>query len=87
MPEHVGLKGERAVEAILAGNSRMYNWKARQKTKNLAQLVAERLKTMGMIDRFRFEPLGPNRKEYEVLVSKGSDSPMSNFTDVGFGVS
>lgn len=87
VPEHVGLKGERAVEAILAGHKRMYNWKPRQKTKNLAQLVADRLQTMGMIDSFRVEPLGPNRKEYEVLVSKGSGLPDVKLTDVGFGVS
>lgn len=87
VPDHVGIKGERAVEAILAASDRGFNWKARQKTKRLPQLVAERLKSMGLIHDFQIKPLGPHRKEYEVLVRTNPKLPEVKLTDVGFGVS
>jgi len=87
VPDHVGVKGERAVEAILAAGDRSFNWKSKQKTKHLQQLVAERLKTMGLIDGFQVNPLGLHRKEYEVVVRTNPDLPEVKLTDVGFGVS
>jgi len=87
VPDHVGAKGERAVEAILAAGSRHYNWKAKQKTKTLPVVVAERLKQMGLIESFAVKPLGPHRKEYEVLVRTNAAMPEVKLTDVGFGVS
>jgi predicted ATPase len=87
LPDHVGVKGERAVEAILAAGDRGFNWKPGQKRKPLPQLVAERLKTMGLIHDFQVKPLGEHRKEYEVLVRTGPELPEVKLTDVGFGVS
>lgn len=87
VPDHVGVKGERAVEAILAAGERSFNWKAKQKTKTLPQLVAERLKAMGLIHDFKVKPLGQHRKEYEVLVRTNPKLPEVKLTDVGFGVS
>lgn len=87
VPDHVGIKGERAVEAILAAGDRSFNWKPKQKTKPLPQLVAERLKSMGLIDDFKVKPLGQHRKEYEVLVRANPKLPEVKLTDVGFGVS
>lgn len=87
VPDHVGIKGERAVEAILAASNRNFNWKPKQKTKPLPQLVAERLKAMGLIHEFEIKPLGQHRKEYEVLVRSNSKLPQVKLTDVGFGVS
>lgn len=87
VPEHVGVKGERAVEAILAAQSRSFNWKAKQRLKPFPELVAERLKSMGLIEYFKVRPLGEHRKEYEVLVRTGPKLPEVKLTDVGFGVS
>jgi predicted ATPase len=87
VPDHVGIKGERAVEAILAAGDRAFNWKPKQKTKPLPQLVAERLRTMGLIHSFAVKPLGQHRKEYEVLVQTSPKLPEVKLTDVGFGVS
>lgn len=87
VPDHVGVKGERAVEAILAARDRPFNLKERGKTKPLQQLVAERLKAMGLIHDFQVKPLGQHRKEYEVLVRTGPRQPEVKLTDVGFGVS
>lgn len=86
-PDHVGAKGDRAVEAILAAGDRMFNLKPRQQTKPLADLVARRLQSMGLIRDFRVKQLGENRKEYEVLVRTGPKLPEVKLTDVGFGVS
>ena len=87
VPDHVGAKGERAVEAILASQGRSFNWKPKQKTRPLPQLVAERLKAMGLIHEFHVKPLGHHRKEYEVLVRTSPKLPEVKLTDVGFGVS
>lgn len=87
VPDHVGAKGERAVEAILAARNRTYNWKRRQKTKALQIVIADRLKDMGLIHDFRVEPLGQHRNEYEVLVQTAPRLPEVKLTDVGFGVS
>lgn len=87
VPDHVGTKGERAVEAILAAQQRRFNWAPGQRTKPLQLLVAERLKAMGLIHDFKIEPLGKNRKEYEVLVRTTPNLPEVKLTDVGFGVS
>lgn len=87
VPDHVGIKGERAVEAILAAQRRSFNWKTRQKTKALPLVVAERLKGMGLIHDFQVNPLGQHRKEYEVLVRTNPRLPEVKLTDVGFGVS
>ena len=87
VPDHVGAKGDRAVEAILASGSRAFNWFPKQKTKPLAAVVAERLRSMGLIRDFRVKALGPHRNEYEVLAKTSPRMPEVKLTDVGFGVS
>lgn len=87
IPDHVGTKGERAIEAILAAGHRRFNWRARARTKTLPELVAQRLRDMGLIRHFEVRPLGRGRKEYEVLVQTGAKMPTVKLTDVGFGVS
>ncbi len=87
VPQHVGGRGDRAVEAILAARDRRFNWRPRQKYKPLDGLVAEKLRDMGLIHSFSVEPLGAHRNEYEVLVRVGAKTPAVRLTDVGFGVS
>jgi predicted ATPase len=87
VPDHVGVRGDRAVESILAAGDRAYNFKLKGRTKTLAELVADRLQTMGLIQSFEVKRLGKNRKEYEVLVRTSSSLPQVKLTDVGFGVS
>jgi predicted ATPase len=50
-------------------------------------LVAERLRSMGLIYDFQIKAIGPHRKEYEVLVQTSAKLPAVKLTDVGFGVS
>lgn len=85
-PDHVGLKGERAVEAILAAGDRAFNFKANQRLMILSELVAQRLKSMGLINEFKIQPLAEGRKEHEVLVKTSLNSAWVKLTDVGFGV-
>lgn len=87
VPDHVGVKGDRAVEAILAAQNRKFNWKPRQRTRPLPELVAERLEAMDLIHDFQVKQLGQHRKEYEVLVRTSPKLPEVKLTDVGFGVS
>jgi predicted ATPase len=87
VPDHVGVKGDRAIEAILAAGDRVFNWRPKQKTRTLAELVAERLRSMGLIREFQVKALGQHRKEYEVLVRTSAKMPQVKLTDVGFGVS
>lgn len=84
---HVGQRGERAVEAILAAKDRRFNFKAKQPLKALDRLVAERMKHMGLIHAFEVRPIAEGRKEYEVLLRTRPSLPQVKLTDVGFGVS
>lgn len=86
-PDHVGDRGDRAIEAILAAGDRVFNWKPKGRTKPLGAVVAERLKSMGLISDFQVKQLGEHRKEYEVLVRTSRGLPEVKLTDVGFGVS
>lgn len=85
--QHVGQRGERAVEAILAARDRRFNWRPRQRLRSLEELVAERLRDMGLIYAFEVRPIAEGRKEHEVLVQTHPKMPQVKLTDVGFGVS
>jgi predicted ATPase len=87
IPEHVGIKGEKAIEAILAGQDRTFNLRPGERKRTLPELVAGRLRAMGLIRDFQVSQLGKHRKEYEVLVKTGAHMPDVKLTDVGFGVS
>ena len=71
VPDHVGDRGDRAIEAILASGERGFSFRYRQHSKVLSRLVAERLQTMGLISEFEVKALGRHRKENEVLVKTG----------------
>jgi predicted ATPase len=86
-PEHVGVKGEKTIEAILAGQERTFTVKPGERKRTLPELVAARLRAMGLIRDFQVVPLAKHRKEYEVLVKTGPHMPAVKLTDVGFGVS
>ncbi len=86
-PIHVGTKGERAVEAILAAKGRSFNLGGKQHYRSLDVLVAERLKQMGLIRDFVVKAVARGRKEYEVRARIGAQKTEVLLTDVGFGVS
>ncbi len=86
-PEHVGWRGERTVEAILASAERLYNTKYRGAMKHLDAVLAEWLKQLDLIEDFALVPIAQGRRHREVRVRvKGSRDDVL-ITDVGFGVS
>lgn len=87
VPEHVGWRGERAVEAMLAASNRTINRERKARKRPFQEVVASWLQRLGLLQRFQVKPIAPHRKEYEVLVrTLGSDVDVP-LPDVGFGVS
>jgi predicted ATPase len=87
IPEDVGHRGERAVEAVLAARDRKLNRGPHQRKEVFEHVVARWLRTMGLIDTFEVRPLAQHRKEHEVLVKTSGSKSLVNLTDVGFGLS
>lgn len=86
-PVHVGARGERAIEAILAAKGRKFNLGEWRRYRSLDVLVAEQLEKMGLIQEFAVKQVAKGRKEYEVRVRIGAKGAEVLLTDVGFGVS
>lgn len=87
VPEHVGWRGERAVEAMLAAASRSIGPGYKKKVQPFQAVVAKWLKDLGLLQSFEVHQIAPHRKEYEVMVRAGSTKESVNLPDVGFGVS
>jgi predicted ATPase len=87
VPEHVGWRGERAVEAMLAAASRNIGPGYRKRTQAFQAVVARWLQELGLLRSFEVKPIAVHRKEYEVTVQAAGTKDTVNLTDVGFGVS
>lgn len=86
-PDHVGWRGERAVEALLAGANRQFQAKPGAHYKPMQVVVANWLKALGVINDFALKPLRVGGDQYEVRVRSPQRSTEVLLTDVGFGVS
>jgi predicted ATPase len=78
-PSDVGLRGELAVPALLAGS------RSQEKTA-LVEKIEYWLKQMGMAYSFKIEQIR-GRTEYEIRIKRTERSAEVLITDVGFGVS
>jgi predicted ATPase len=87
VPEHVGWRGERAVEAMLAAAARHIGPGYKRKIQPFQAVVARWLKDLGLLQSFEVRPIAAHRKEYEVMVRAGNAKESVNLSDVGFGVS
>lgn len=83
----VGIKGDHAIEALLASGGRKYDFGKNQRKQTMQQIVAERLISMKLVSEIKIEQAGQNRKEYDVFVKTGAGMPFVKLTDVGFGIS
>lgn len=89
MPEDVGTRGERVVDALLASrgrgrtNSRGYH----KRRMTLEAHVAVWLQELGLIDSFEVEQIRDDSSLYRVNVRRSKGSTPVLITDVGFGVS
>lgn len=89
--ESVGYAGENTVTAILAARDRKINLlKQRAKraspAKPFEQIIAMKLKEMGLIEDFRVKPISEQRQEYEVDIRTRGSRDWVDLPDVGVGI-
>lgn len=86
-PESVGYAGENTVAAILAARSRKISLGYRRPAKPFEEIIATKLKEMGLIEEFMVNPISEQRQEYEVKVRTKGARDWVDLPDVGFGIS
>jgi len=91
-PESVGYSGENTVAAILAARNRkiaLKKPKAQRASpqKPFEEIIAIKLKEMGLIEEFKVNPISQERQEYEVKVRSKGSIDWVDLPDVGFGIS
>jgi len=88
-PIDVGQRGERAIDAILAGRARGKHISPgpRKQRKTLEERIAFWLKELGLIHSFSVDSIDKRSGLFQVKVKRGPDSADVLITDVGFGVS
>jgi predicted ATPase len=86
-PESVGYAGENTVAAILAARNRKISLGYKRPTKPFEEIIALKLKEMGLIEKFKVNPISEQRQEYEVKVQTKGSKDWVDLPDVGFGIS
>jgi len=86
-PEHVGLDGDGAIEALLAAANRKISRGAGRWAYPFQEVVAGWLHRLGLLQSFSVRKIAQNRKEYEVRVRAPNSSKEVDLPDVGFGIS
>ena len=86
-PESVGFSGENTVPAILAARNREISLGYKRHAKPFEEIIALKLKEMGLIEEFKVNPISKQRQEYEVKVCTKGSKDWVDLPDVGFGVS
>jgi len=86
-PESVGYAGEQTIAAMLAAKGRKISLGYKRPAKPFEEIIAMKLKEMGLIDGFRVNRISEQRQEYEVKVQTKGASDWVDLPDIGFGVS
>lgn len=88
-PSDVGVQGELTINVILASSERGNIFQIEKKGEKLPfqEVVAMRLKEMGLIHSFSVAEIAKGSNIYQAKVSVDKESPKVLLTDVGFGVS
>ena len=87
-PTNVGLKGELAVPALLAGRgTKVYSKQRKSKRNALEARIAQWLVDLDLASSFRVEPVATGSSLYQVKLKRHKSSPEVLITDVGIGVS
>jgi predicted ATPase len=86
-PESVGYAGENTVAAILAARNRKISLGYKRPAKPFEEILAIKLKEMGLIEAFKVSPISEQRQEYEVKVRTKGSKDWVDLPDVGFGIS
>jgi predicted ATPase len=87
IPEDVGLRGENAIQALLAARGRRFNWRPKAKLQRFEAVIASWLQSMGLIESFDVREIAAGSDLFEVHVRVSRRSADVRLTDVGFGVS
>ena len=91
-PENVGYAGENTISTILAARSRQIGLvkpagRYVSAEKSFQEVIALKLKEMGLIEEFKVGKIAKQRYEYEVKVRTKGSSDWVDLPDVGFGIS
>ena len=86
-PDNVGFSGEQTVAAFLAAQDRRINLGSKMRYKSFNEIIASKLKEMGLIEEFRIESISDQRQEYEVKLRTKLSKDWVDLPDVGFGIS
>ena len=86
-PESVGYAGENTVASILAARDRKISLGYRRPVRPFEEIIALKLKEMGLIEEFRVNPISRQRQEYEVKIRTKGSIDWVDLPDVGFGIS
>ena len=86
-PEGVGYSGEYTIAAILAARGRKISMGYNKVAKPFEEVIASKLKAMGLIEEFKVNAISEQRQEYEVKVRTKGSKDWVDLPDVGFGVS
>jgi len=86
-PESVGYAGENTVAAILAARHRRISLGHKRRARPIEEMIALKLKEMGLIEEFRVRPISEQRQEYEVNIRTRGSKDWVDLPDVGFGIS
>lgn len=87
-PTNVGLKGELAVPAVLAGRgAKVYGSQRKSKRNALEARIAQWLVDLDLASSFKVEPVTAGSSLYQVRMKRHRSSPEVLITDMGIGVS
>ena len=86
-PESVGYAGENTVAAILAARGRRISLGPRRPRRLFEEIIALKLREMGLIEAFSVNAISSDRQEYEVKVRTRGAGEWVDLPDVGFGIS
>jgi len=88
LPTNVGLKGELAVPALLAGRGRkVYRDQRKSKRNTFEARIAQWLVDLDLASSFRVEPIAAGSSLYQVKLKRHKFSQEVLITDMGIGVS
>ncbi len=87
VPSDVGFRGEKTVEALLAGAERKFNVGGRTHYEPLQQVVAQWLVQLGVADNFEVECASKSTHTYRTLLKMPGRKQPVTLPGVGFGVS
>lgn len=87
-PGGVGGRGGESISAWLARRQNIaFSYGKGKRKPTVEERIGHWLREMGLISDFLLQPIGKNRKDYELEVKTTRNSPFVAITDVGFGVS